>query len=157
TESLSIRRHLDYREILPDAGDFLHEILQPRAIGGDDNMMTGQSTGSLRLQKGRPVIAIRRADMGAQVPAAQLARIDFDARLERQRAAEGLVAGSGFLVTDPTNVRYLTGFSGSAGMVLVLADEAVLLTDGRYAERATEELATNRVGVSLQVGRWPDV
>src|SRR5262249_43354648 len=95
--------------------------------------------------------------VGVQVPATKLPRIDFDARLERLRAAEELVAGSGFLVTDPTNVRYLTGFAGSAGMVLVLAEEAVLLTDGRYAGRAAEELAANGAGVSLQVGRWPDV
>jgi Xaa-Pro aminopeptidase len=30
-------------------------------------------------------------------------------------------------------LRWLTGFTGSAGAAIVLADEAVILVDGRYA------------------------
>jgi len=41
-----------------------------------------------------------------------------------------------FLVTNLTNVRYLTGFSGTNGQVFVTATEAVFLTDPRYAARA---------------------
>ncbi|HET7483260.1 MAG TPA: Xaa-Pro peptidase family protein [Actinomycetota bacterium] len=41
-----------------------------------------------------------------------------------------------FLVTDLTNVRYLTGFSGTNGQVLVTSSGAFLLTDPRYRERA---------------------
>jgi len=39
------------------------------------------------------------------------------------------------LVTSAVNIRWLTGFTGSAGMVLVSADPAspsYLITDGRY-------------------------
>ena len=44
------------------------------------------------------------------------------------------------LVTNPVNLRYLTGFTGSNGAVLVRADgSAVLATDGRYAEQAAGE------------------
>lgn len=44
------------------------------------------------------------------------------------------------LITQPVNVRWLTGFTGSAGQVYVPLDgEAVLVTDGRYTERAAEE------------------
>lgn len=44
------------------------------------------------------------------------------------------------LVTDRTNVRWLTGFTGSAGHVYVPTEgEALLVTDGRYTERAGEE------------------
>jgi Xaa-Pro aminopeptidase len=52
-----------------------------------------------------------------------------------------------FLVTALPNVRYLTGFTGSNGMVLVREGEAVLFTDPRYAVQAAAQ-ADCRVVVS---------
>jgi len=43
------------------------------------------------------------------------------------------------LVTDLTNVRYLTGFTGTNGACVCGPDERLLLTDFRYTERAAEE------------------
>jgi len=49
------------------------------------------------------------------------------------------------LVTDLVNVRYLSGFTGSAGALLVYADEhtddrpPVLVTDGRYRTQAARQ------------------
>ncbi|MFO8074764.1 MAG: Xaa-Pro peptidase family protein [Egibacteraceae bacterium] len=43
------------------------------------------------------------------------------------------------LVTTPANVRYLSGFTGSAGSLLLTRHGAVLRTDGRYAARARAE------------------
>ena len=51
-----------------------------------------------------------------------------------------------------TNVRYLTGFTGSAGVLLVRADRALLLTDGRYEAQASEELAAAGVEAGVMVG-----
>ncbi|MGH8901234.1 MAG: M24 family metallopeptidase [Egibacteraceae bacterium] len=46
------------------------------------------------------------------------------------------------LVTRPVNVRWLTGFTGSAGTCLVRPDGSCLLvTDGRYAEQAAAQAA----------------
>jgi Xaa-Pro aminopeptidase len=45
----------------------------------------------------------------------------------------------GVLITDPLNRRYLSGFSGSAGWLLVTADRAMLAVDFRYYERAAKE------------------
>ena len=65
-----------------------------------------------------------------------------DRRLERQAAlrraleAEGL---DGLLVTHLPNIRYLTGFSGSAALLLVRQDTTILVTDFRYAAQATLE------------------
>ena len=44
------------------------------------------------------------------------------------------------LVTRLPNTRYLTGFTGSNGTVLVARDAAVFLTDGRYTEQSRREV-----------------
>lgn len=64
-------------------------------------------------------------------------------RTERLRALLGSTAAA-LLVTDPVEVRWCTGFTGSSGWVVVLPDRVVFGTDGRYADRATEELAAAR-------------
>lgn len=45
-----------------------------------------------------------------------------------------------FLVTDLTDIKYVTGFDGSNGYLVIGSDEAVLISDGRYAEYATSIL-----------------
>ncbi len=57
-----------------------------------------------------------------------------------------------FLVTSLTNIQYLTGFTGSAGMLFVLPDETVLLTDGRYGTQAAEQLSSAQVEARIEVG-----
>lgn len=46
---------------------------------------------------------------------------------------------SALLVASPINRRYLTGFTGSAGYVLITRDESYLLTDFRYMTQAPEQ------------------
>ncbi|HEV2670122.1 MAG TPA: aminopeptidase P family protein [Gemmatimonadales bacterium] len=50
--------------------------------------------------------------------------------------AEGLDA---LLVTSRPNIRYLTGFSGSAGLALATRNTLLVLTDFRYDEQARQE------------------
>ncbi len=45
------------------------------------------------------------------------------------------------LFTDLTDVRWLTGFTGSNGWAVLTADDLILGTDGRYADRARAETA----------------
>jgi Xaa-Pro aminopeptidase len=45
----------------------------------------------------------------------------------------------GLLVSQPENRRYLSGFTGSAGWLLISAEQAMLATDFRYYEQATLE------------------
>jgi len=54
-------------------------------------------------------------------------------RLRQELAAKGL---SGFLVSQPENRYYLSGFSGSSGFLLITPGRAVLATDFRYLEQA---------------------
>jgi Xaa-Pro aminopeptidase len=56
------------------------------------------------------------------------------------------------LVTRLVNLRYLTGFTGSAGLLLVLRDDLVLTTDGRYRDQSTEQLAAAGVEARIEVG-----
>jgi Xaa-Pro aminopeptidase len=82
----------------------------------------------------------------------KLAPLDVASRLPRLRhrlAAEGFDA---LLVTKLANVRYLSGFTGSAGILLVTPDDALFVTDGRYTERAKEELGAAGVDVRIEIG-----
>jgi Xaa-Pro aminopeptidase len=49
------------------------------------------------------------------------------------------------LVTHLPNVRYLTGFTGSAAALLVGPSGATLFTDGRYIAQAKQEVANARI------------
>jgi Xaa-Pro aminopeptidase len=51
-----------------------------------------------------------------------------------------LESGEGFLVTSRENVRYLSGFTGSAGVVLITPDRALFLTDFRYLSQSEEQV-----------------
>jgi Xaa-Pro aminopeptidase len=66
--------------------------------------------------------------------------MDVGARSDRVRAELDSAGCDALLVTRLPNVRYLTGFTGSAGMVLVSHDAQLLLTDGRYATQSREQV-----------------
>ncbi|GIQ70700.1 aminopeptidase P family protein [Xylanibacillus composti] len=56
--------------------------------------------------------------------------------LRKQLDERGLAA---LWITSPTNRRYLTGFTGSSGYVLVTMDQALLFSDFRYRTQAPEQ------------------
>lgn len=60
-------------------------------------------------------------------------------RLTSLRSAVAEAGLEGLVVTDPVNRRYLSGFTGTNAMLLVLPDRASLFTDGRYWEQAEEQ------------------
>ena len=62
-----------------------------------------------------------------------LRRAQLGARLEELNV-------EALLVTRLPNVRYLTGFTGSNGQVMVTPEGAVFFTDGRYTEQARHEV-----------------
>jgi Xaa-Pro dipeptidase len=63
------------------------------------------------------------------------------ARLEERLPELGVDA---FLVTKLPNVRYLTGFTGSNGQLVVRPFGSVFLTDGRYDHQSSREVADVR-------------
>ncbi len=66
----------------------------------------------------------------------------MDHRLRRARLASRLVelGADGFLITRLPNVRYLTGFTGSNGQLLLTPSDAAFFTDGRYTEQGRHEV-----------------
>ena len=56
------------------------------------------------------------------------------------------------LLTHLPNLRYLTGFSGSSGWLLLADDRALFVTDERYQRLAEEQLAPD-VGFELLILR----
>ena len=70
---------------------------------------------------------------------------EHDRRLAALRSRLG--SRSLYVAARP-NIRYLTGFSGSAGHLLVTPDSALLFTDGRYRNQAKRQARGVRVVVS---------
>jgi len=56
--------------------------------------------------------------------------------LRRKLAEQGLDA---ILITQPENRRYLSGFTGSAGVLLISQDQAIIATDFRYFEQVARQ------------------
>ncbi|SDK55558.1 M24 family metallopeptidase [Sediminibacillus albus] len=61
-------------------------------------------------------------------------------KLEKLRAAIKESNIDALLITSAKNRRYITGFTGTAGVALVSADEALFITDFRYTEQANEQV-----------------
>lgn len=57
-------------------------------------------------------------------------------KLREKMAAESV---DGFLVTSITNWRYISGFTGDAGCLLLTGKSAGIFTDSRYTEQAEDE------------------
>ena len=64
----------------------------------------------------------------------------YEARRARLRGRLEAVGADAALVTKLVNVRYLTGFTGSNGAVLVTRSGAVFCTDFRYDTQAAAEV-----------------
>lgn len=90
------------------------------------------------------------------MPANTLSPIDVSQRIKAVREAlcsvDALSGCMAVLVTSAVNIRWLTGFTGSAGMVLVSAHPELpsyLVTDGRYIAQAELQLHAGNSPVEI--------
>jgi Xaa-Pro aminopeptidase len=60
-------------------------------------------------------------------------------RLDKLRRRMGELGLSAVLVSQPQNRRYLSGFTGSSGYLLISAGDAVIATDSRYYEQSAQQ------------------
>jgi len=79
--------------------------------------------------------------------------MDYLARQRRLTARLREIGSAALLVTHLPNIRYLCGFTGSAGVLLVTAGargaRLTFFTDGRYTQQAAEEVT----GASLVIAK----
>lgn len=85
--------------------------------------------------------------------------MDHSGRLRRIAQSLAACRLDALFVTHLPNIRYLCGFTGSSGVLLVTERESVLFTDGRYAAQARAEVQGARVRISrrsplLEAGQW---
>ena len=80
--------------------------------------------------------------MAAKQAASSAAASEFEIR--RASVSEGLAARKldALLVAFSPNLRYLTGFTGSNGCLLVTRETSILFTDPRYQIQAAQEAST---------------
>ena len=78
--------------------------------------------------------------------------MDHRARLDVLRAGLDAAGVDGVVVTEPIHVRYLTGFVGSAGFVVVGPNSSSLVTDARYGDVGREVVSQLGFDVALIVG-----
>ena len=71
-------------------------------------------------------------------------------RADRVRAR--LAGPDALLISDLSNIRWLTGFTGSNGWVVLAPDRLVLITDGRYGDQAAQQMSAAGVVGEVLVG-----
>lgn len=74
--------------------------------------------------------------------------MDYQARQKKLREHLATTRFDALLITHLPNVRYLCGFTGSAGMLLVSDAQSVFFTDVRYDTQAHEEVKAAKVVVA---------
>lgn len=95
--------------------------------------------------------------MGWCAGSARRPPVTADPRPARHAGVAALLAAEGLdalLVTSLPNIRYLTGFSGSAGLLLATAGDLLLVTDFRYQEQAEAEVGGAARVVVERTSAW---
>ena len=82
-------------------------------------------------------------------PSPDLAVMDVAGRLDLVRKAMAEASVDGLVVTKGENIRWLSGFTGTNGRLVVTAEALVAITDGRYREQITHQL--EQAGVTARI------
>ncbi len=82
----------------------------------------------------------------------QMKPLEVATRIPKLRQLFEAAGIDGLLVSNLTNIRYLTGFTGSAAQLVVTHDDALLTTDGRYRTQSAEQVDEARAPVRIVIG-----
>jgi Xaa-Pro aminopeptidase len=80
-----------------------------------------------------------------------LPALDVAGRVDRLRECFPDKGIDALFVTRLVNVRYLTGFTGSAALLLVGPDEILFVSDGRYRDQAADQLGAAGVPARIEI------
>jgi len=76
-------------------------------------------------------------------------------RLEKLLARLGEKGLDGILISQPENRRYLSGFDGSAGFLIITKNRSILATDSRYTVQARSQAPEYEIfTVTSDIGGW---
>jgi len=76
-------------------------------------------------------------------------------RLEKLRAGLGEKEIDGILISQPENRRYLSGFDGSAGFLIITKNNSILATDSRYIIQARRQAPEYEIlPITSDIGGW---
>ncbi len=79
----------------------------------------------------------------------------YPARISALRSAVEEHDLDGIFITNSHNRRYLSGFIGTSGYLLITVDQAVLATDSRYTEQAGDQAAGFEIAqVQGRLSEW---
>lgn len=82
--------------------------------------------------------------------------MNYSSRLDALRAAFSAEKCDALVVSNLVNVRYLSGFTGSSGMVVVTQNEAHFITDFRYQQQAQQQVTPEYSRVIAKRGLWQE-
>ncbi len=82
-----------------------------------------------------------------------MAPMNFDSRISRVRELLDDAGIAMILIASAENCRYLTGFTGSNGQVLVSRDTVRLLTDGRYTAQASQQATADDIVIYTSLAK----
>src|ERR1700692_1335401 len=85
--------------------------------------------------------------------------MDFRARQRKLREHLATIRFDGLLISHLPNIRYLCGFTGSAGLLLVHESGSAFFTDVRYDTQSREEVKGAKVFIARKalmnaLGEW---
>jgi Xaa-Pro aminopeptidase len=98
---------------------------------------------------------------GAAPPGETPARLAALRALMRQQGVDALLVPRSdrflgeYVPPDAERLAWLTGFSGSAGLAVILEDRAALFTDGRYLTQASQQVDTSLFSLAHMVATPP--
>ena len=117
------------------------EEAAPREVGRLPRWVVGHSV----------MIRGRLGEAGVEGSSVRWASMSYAARRRRALERVGEAGLGALLVGAQPDVRYLTGFTGSAGALVLGRGGSCLFTDGRYTEQAKAETK----GVPVRIERRP--
>ena len=94
------------------------------------------------------LLATSNSVLGTYSAAVKLSAMDFEGRQKTLREHLATTRFDALLISHLPNIRYLCGFTGSAGLLLVEERGSVFFTDVRYHTQAHEEVKGAKVVIA---------
>ena len=72
----------------------------------------------------------------------------YESRLEKLKSKMHENSLNAFYTSNLTNIRYLSGFTGSSGFLLITENGDHIFSDGRYTEQSKHEILNQELHIT---------